>query len=78
MICKYVLAPMVACRVSVRMFAWEVMPFSLKARRCGTLRTFSVGDGLNRKPISDCCVCIVIVMLKGCPGFVIASCVAVS
>jgi hypothetical protein len=30
------------------------------------------------KPISDCCVCIVIVMLKGCPGFVIASCVAVS
>ena len=54
------------------------MLFSPRARRRGTLQTLSVGDGLTRKPIGDCCVCIVIVTLKGCPGFVIASCVAVS
>jgi hypothetical protein len=48
------------------------MTFSSRARRCGTLQTLSVGDGLARKPISDCCVCIMIVMLKGCLGFVVA------
>jgi hypothetical protein len=36
--------------VSVRMFAWEVMPFNLRARRCGTLQTLSVGDGLTGSP----------------------------
>lgn len=53
------------------------MLFSPWARRCGALQTLLVGDGLTRAPISDCCVCIVIVMLKGCLGFVVASCVAV-
>jgi hypothetical protein len=62
----------------MKRFVGEVMPFSSRARRCGTLQTLSVGDGLARKPISDCCVCIMIVMLKGCLGFVVASCVVVS
>ncbi|KAF2464371.1 uncharacterized protein BDR25DRAFT_96881 [Lindgomyces ingoldianus] len=30
------------------------MPFQSKARRRGTSQTLSVGDGLTRKPISDC------------------------
>jgi hypothetical protein len=54
------------------------MLFSPRARRCGTLQTLSVGDGLTRKPIGDCCVCIATVMLKGCLGSVVASRVAVS
>jgi hypothetical protein len=78
MIWKYVLAPIVACRVSVRMFAWEVMPFSPKARRCGTSQTLSVNDGLTRKPISDCCLCVVTFVRKRCLGSVVASRVAVS
>jgi hypothetical protein len=32
------------------------MLFGPRARRCGTLQTLSVGDGLTRKPIGDCCV----------------------
>jgi hypothetical protein len=57
MICKYVVAPMVACRVSVGIFAWEMMLFSPRARRCGTSQTLSDGEGLARKPINDS-VCI--------------------
>jgi hypothetical protein len=53
------------------------MLFSPTSRRCGTLQTLSV-DGLIKKPISDCGVCIVTMMLKRCLGFVVASCVAVS
>jgi hypothetical protein len=78
MIHKYVVAPMVACRVSVRWFAWEVMLFSPRARRCETLQTFSVGDGLTRKLIADCCVCIATIMFWRCLGSVIASRLAVS
>jgi hypothetical protein len=56
MICKYVVAPMVACQMSVSWFAWEVMLFSPRARRCGTLQTLSVGGGLTEGPIGDCCM----------------------
>jgi hypothetical protein len=54
------------------------MLFGPRARRCGTLETLSVGDGLSLRPTSGCCVCIVTVMLKGCLGSVVASCVAAS
>ncbi|KAF2690373.1 hypothetical protein K458DRAFT_102411 [Lentithecium fluviatile CBS 122367] len=37
----------------------RVMPFSPRARRCGTSQTLSVGNGLTRKPISNCILCIV-------------------
>ena len=30
-----------------------------RARRSGTSQTLSVGDGLTRKPISDCMLCVV-------------------
>ena len=46
---------MVACLMSVSWFAREVMLFSPRACRCGTLQALSDGDGLTRKPISDCC-----------------------
>jgi hypothetical protein len=54
------------------------MLFGPRARRCGTSQTLSVGDGLTRKPIGDCCVCIATIMLKVCLGSVVASRVAVS
>ena len=44
------------------------MLFSAKARRCGTLQALSDSDGLTRKPISDCIVYVVTVMLKGVSG----------
>jgi hypothetical protein len=53
------------------------MLFSPRARRYGTLQTLSNGDGLARKPICDCVVCIVSMMLKGCLGSVVAARVAV-
>jgi hypothetical protein len=78
MICKYVVAPMVACRVSVGWFAWEVMLFSPKARQCGTLQALPDNDGLTRKPISNCTVYVVIIVLKGRLGSVVVSRIAVS
>jgi len=68
MICRYVVAPVVVCRVSVRQFVLEVMLFSARARRCGTLQALSGSDGLTRKPISDCIVYVVTIMLKGVSG----------
>jgi hypothetical protein len=53
------------------------MLFSLRARQRGTLQTLSVGDGLTRRPISDCAVYILIVVFKERMGSVIASCVTV-
>jgi hypothetical protein len=77
-ICKYVVASMVACQdvcEVVRVRGDAVQPESSLMRDVADI----VGwRWAYWKPISDCCVCIVIVMLKGCPGFVIASCVAVS
>jgi hypothetical protein len=40
------------------------MLFGLRARRCGTLQTFSDSDGLTRKLISDCIVYAVTIILK--------------
>jgi hypothetical protein len=40
------------------------MMFGPKARRYRMSPTLSVGDGLTRKPIGDCCVCIATIMLK--------------
>ena len=75
-ICKYCVAPKVACRVSVKWFAREVMLFSPRVRRCGTSQTLSIGDGLTRKPIGD--YGVVNIALQGCLGSVIASRFAVS
>ena len=68
MICRYVVVPMVASQVSVRQFVREVMLFSARARRCGTLQALSDSDRLTRKPTSDCIVYVVTVMLKGVSG----------
>jgi hypothetical protein len=40
------------------------MLFSPIACRCRTLQTLSGSDGLTRKPISDCIVYVVTIMLK--------------
>jgi hypothetical protein len=61
-------APMVAYRMSVRQFVREVMLFNPRARRCGTLQALSDSDGLTRKPISDCIVYVVTVVLNGVSG----------
>jgi hypothetical protein len=53
---------MVTCQMTVSWFAREVMLFSPKARRCGALQALSDGDGLTRKPISDCCVCVLCIV----------------
>jgi hypothetical protein len=44
------------------------MLFGLRARRCGTLETLSDSDGLTRKPVSDCIVYVVTIMVKGVSG----------
>lgn len=50
----------------------------LPSRRCRTLQTLSEYDALARKPTSGCIVYVVTIVLKGCLGFVVASCIAVS
>jgi hypothetical protein len=54
------------------------MSFSPRARRYGTSQTLSVDDGLTRKPVGDCCLCVVTFVRKRCLGSVVASRVAVS
>jgi hypothetical protein len=68
-ICKYVVAPMVACQdvcEVVRVRGDAVQPEDSSLRDVADI----VGwRWAYWKPISDCCVCIVIVMLKGlCRG----------
>jgi hypothetical protein len=38
---QYCVAPIVACRLFGVRFAWEMMPFRSRARRCGTSQTLS-------------------------------------
>jgi hypothetical protein len=40
------------------------MSFNLRARRYGMSQTLSVDNGLTRKPISDCCLCVVTFVRK--------------
>ncbi|KAK7178045.1 hypothetical protein PSPO01_15903 [Paraphaeosphaeria sporulosa] len=49
----------------------KAMPFSPRARRCGTSQTLLVSDGLTRKPISSC-ILYVVTALKRCLGSVVA------
>ena len=43
----------------------EMMQFELVIRRCKTLQTLSVDDGLTEKPIYDCVVlCGVVIIVK--------------
>jgi hypothetical protein len=61
MICKYMVAPMVACRVSLRRFAWEVMLYAGRCRHC------SIAMGWPASP-SVTVLYVVTMMLKAVSG----------